>query len=148
MTRARKDFVLSDVVVTCTTCCQPFNRPIDLYWRNRSICISCTREETKLRFRRNRVKNACKRYGITVDEYDALMVRQGGACGICGLVPEEPAVDSVRAHRPNDFLHVDHDHASGSVRGLLCHRCNNGIGHLGDNVERLEAAIRYLRRDG
>lgn len=72
------------------------------------------------------------RYDITLEEYAALYLGQLGACGIC--------------HSPADFadLVVDHDHDTGAVRGLLCGRCNVGIGFLRDNPSVLEAAIEYL----
>jgi hypothetical protein len=53
------------------------------------------------------------RYGIGADEFDELVVQQGGVCAICG--------------RP-DPEHVDHDHETGAVRGILCFNCNGGLG--------------------
>jgi hypothetical protein len=71
------------------------------------------------------------RYGITQEEFDQLMVEQDGACAIC----------------VNPFIlapHVDHCHATGSVRGLLCTNCNTGLGKFRDSVENLQRAIAYL----
>lgn len=72
------------------------------------------------------------KFGITLEEYDALLDAQDGRCAICGARPEGRMLD------------VDHDHATGIVRGLLCNNCNRGIGHLGDDAERLLAAAAYL----
>lgn len=79
-------------------------------------------------------------YGITQEEFDALLESQGGVCAICGGLP--PTHDHAAIGQWN----VDHDHDTGVVRGILCSACNIGIGKLGDSVERLEAAISYLRR--
>lgn len=68
-------------------------------------------------------------YGITRAERDALAVRQGQACAIC---------------RRSGKLHVDHDHATGVVRGLLCQHCNWGLGHFSDKAKWLLAAVDYL----
>jgi len=87
------------------------------------------REQTAAR-RRRRV------YGLTHDEYERLLCAQGGCCAICLTHLAD------RPRRP----HVDHDHATGRVRGLLCHACNVGIGQLGDDPRRLVAAIAYLQR--
>lgn len=63
-------------------------------------------------------KNKLKRnFGITLAEYDALLLRQGGVCALC----DGPCITGVR-------LAVDHDHKTGRVRGLLCLICNVGIG--------------------
>lgn len=76
-------------------------------------------------------------YGITLDEFDQLLADQGGVCAICGGMP--PAVEGKHGQ-----WNVDHDHATGRVRGILCSPCNIGIGQLGDSIERLLAAARYL----
>lgn len=73
-------------------------------------------------------------YGITIDEYNSLFVKQQGCCAICGKHQSE----FERA------LYVDHDHKTGKVRGLLCHKCNVGIGMFGDNKTLLIEAAKYL----
>lgn len=76
-----------------------------------------------------------KRYGITLTEYNELLKRQNGGCAICGY------------DNDGKDLYVDHDHKTGTVRGLLCNGCNFGLGHFCDCVDRLEGAILYLLRD-
>jgi len=72
-------------------------------------------------------------FGITADDVDALLEKQDGKCAICG---GEPA-------RENGW-HVDHDHNTGRIRGVLCQRCNHAIGLLDEDPERLRAAADYL----
>lgn len=76
-----------------------------------------------------------KLYGLTSDDYIAMYEQQDGRCKICGQSGE--AFGGRR-------LHIDHDHDTGKVRGLLCGLCNTGIGHLGDSPERLRIAASYL----
>lgn len=72
-----------------------------------------------------------RRYGITPEQYEAMYADQRGTCAIRG----------VHADR----LLIDHDHASGAVRGLLCKSCNFALGHLRDSAENAERAATYLR---
>jgi len=74
-------------------------------------------------------------YGISMDEFNQLIEFQEGNCAVCF----KPLADMNR--RAN----VDHDHETGEVRGILCTKCNTGIGHLGDNIEGLERALYYLK---
>lgn len=79
------------------------------------------------------------KYGLTYAEFDALFDSQHGMCaGNCGR----------ELQRDNDskHTHVDHSHETGQIRGILCHRCNTGLGLLGDSVEGLERMLAYLRR--
>lgn len=76
-------------------------------------------------------KSQLAKYGMTEEEYLHLSQLQNWCCAICG-----------RLQIP---LHVDHDHTTGKVRGLLCGQCNVGIGMLGDTPEALQAALEYLR---
>jgi hypothetical protein len=72
-------------------------------------------------------------YGITIEQYDELLAGQGGRCAICRREP-----------RPDSSLHLDHDHETGLLRGILCFRCNNSLGDLDDDASLLRAALRYL----
>lgn len=77
-------------------------------------------------------------YGLTVEEYENMLERQGGVCAICGS-----GEWGGTKHR---VPHVDHDHETGKVRGLLCGDCNFGLGKFKDDPDRLRAAISYLER--
>ena len=77
------------------------------------------------------------KYGITLDDYDALLASQNGVCAIC-----------LKKQSTERRLSVDHDHTTGRVRGILCKDCNTGIGHLRDSITILESAIQYLRLRG
>lgn len=90
-------------------------------------CNSCKRKRMGIRLK--------SLYGITIEEYDRLLSLQNHVCGICGK----------RETTKDGYLHVDHCHRTGKVRGLLCGMCNIGIGLLGESVETLERAIRYLK---
>ena len=76
-----------------------------------------------------------RKYGITNEEYNLMLVRQGNGCAICGKV-------SADWRRPS--LKVDHCHKSGVVRGLLCTRCNLALGFIEDKVW-FDKARRYLQ---
>ena len=84
-----------------------------------------------------RLRQDLRVYGLTVEAYEALLAAQGGVCAICR---RPPAADGRQKR-----LHVDHDHATDAVRGLLCSNCNTALGLLDDDVDRIAAAIFYLR---
>jgi hypothetical protein len=81
---------------------------------------------------KRRLEHRASKYGITAEEYKALLLSQNNACAIC----------NVKLVRP----YIDHDHATGRVRGFLCNNCNGGIGLLKDNPDILRNAIAYLTR--
>ena len=75
-------------------------------------------------------------YGITIADYDRMFEEQNGVCAICGEArPEERT------------LHIDHDHETGVIRGLLCFRCNNALGDFREEYELFQRAADYLDRD-
>jgi len=83
--------------------------------------------------RRERSAHLMRKYGMTIEEYDAMLEGQAGGCFICGRPPREDI-----------SLHVDHDHATGKVRGILCFRCNNALADFGENPELLRKAASYV----
>lgn len=93
--------------------------------------------------RLNRERNFRKKYGITVAEFDAMVVAQRGVCAICGTEGRELHIARTIKGDPN--LTVDHDHATGAIRGLLCIDCNNLLGRAADDTDILYRAIEYLR---
>lgn len=90
------------------------------------------REAALFRTLKSHAKN---RFGITPDEYNALLnVKQ---CEICGR-------ELDRTSKRNS-PHIDHSHESGKIRGVLCLKCNAGLGMFDDNMERLLVAMSYLK---
>lgn len=75
------------------------------------------------------------KYGITEQVYERMKREQKNVCAICGNPPKTRA------------LHIDHNHKTGAVRGLLCFHCNYALGRFRDNPARLKAAAAYLERN-
>ena len=75
------------------------------------------------------------RYCISLDKYEEMLKGQGGVCAICG---------KDNNHKTQRYLHVDHNHKTGKVRGLLCIRCNTIIGNSKENVDILQRTIEYI----
>lgn len=92
-------------------------------------------EKTKSRSFSNHIKQF---YNITPDDYDHMLDMQGGGCAICGAKP----------NHGDRRLHVDHDHATGQIRGLLCFGCNAGLGMFKDNINSFNNAIAYVAGNG
>ena len=86
-----------------------------------------------------RSKHLNNTYGISPEEYAKRLAAQNGLCAICRQ-PES----STHWKGKRMMLHIDHDHATGEVRGLLCHSCNTGIGLLQESPALLLAAHAYL----
>jgi len=76
-------------------------------------------------------------YGLSIDDYEQMLLAQGGRCAVCGS--REPGGHDT-------YFSVDHCHNTGKVRALLCNGCNTGIGQLKDDPELLERAAAYLRQ--
>lgn len=81
-----------------------------------------------------------ERYDLTPEQYASMVAAQGGLCAICAQ-PETARDRHTGAVQP---LVIDHDHATGVVRGLLCTACNKALGQFGDDPDRLRSAITYL----
>jgi recombination endonuclease VII len=99
-----------------------------------TYCLPCHNARGKVsrdRVGGSRTYHLSRRYGITAEEADVMLGEQGGLCAICGRAPAE---------------HVDHDHATGRVRALLCFGCNGGLGQFKDDPAALRAAAGYVER--
>lgn len=141
---------------TCLRCRTP--KPLDDFHRNKNVkdgrskvCKICCSKYGKRYYVKNKEKilqqtkayrdsktiderrewDFKKKYGITVQQYKEMFQRQGGGCKICG--------------QPASRLHVDHDHTTEAVRGLLCSNCNRGLGCFLDDPQLLEKASWYLK---
>lgn len=95
------------------------------------------REANPERVKANRRASLLRKYGLTEEDYNEMLSRQGFSCAICRNTDPQD--------RWNRF-HVDHCHETGVVRGLLCSHCNTGLGKFYDNTNHLYAAIQYLKQ--
>jgi len=82
----------------------------------------------------NRNRYLLKRYHITSEDYEAMVKLQNG-CGICGKIYIK------KKYR------IDHDHKTRKIRGLLCDKCNRGLGFFGDNISGLQKVLTYLKKN-
>lgn len=115
-------------------------------------CKPCTKERNRTWLQNNKEKAYIKNkqwrkenkdhcrnkayvelYGITIEEYNQILSEQGGVCAICK--------EEGRPH-----LHVDHNHDTREIRGLLCRKCNSGLGFFNDNPNLTQKATEYLNR--
>jgi len=92
--------------------------------------IKDKRKRTPEESRKAKLKH---RYSISVEEYDEMFQRQRGVCKVCGK------------EQKDRNLAVDHCHTTNLVRGLLCIKCNRGIGFFEDSQQLLQKAINYLK---
>jgi hypothetical protein len=124
----------------CADCKQ--YKPVAEFPRNKNAkdgvhcyCKECNNRRTRESRQRlhggSRHYHLMHRYGIGAEEFDELVRAQGGICPVCGR--ENPE-------------HVDHDHVTGKVRGILCFNCNGGLGQFRDSIDALERAVTYLLR--
>jgi Recombination endonuclease VII len=101
------------------------------------MCKECRLRKRRVYNRRypERIRNTDlkAKYGMTIEDYNAMHTRQNGRCAICGTSEEK--------------LVVDHDHKTGQVRELLCHLCNAMIGCAREDIAILTSAVAYLQRE-
>lgn len=141
---------------TCTKCA--VTKPLtDFYYSangkaaknkiHKSACKECVKASARKWVQDNPEHHARTRYayelartyGITIEEYEALISKQGNGCAICGSVETK-----VHASGTVFRFSVDHCHESGKIRGILCMTCNRGIGLFRDNAQLLRKAADYL----
>lgn len=95
--------------------------------------VQAYREQNR---RRSYLQEARRKYGISADQFAAMMHSQSDACATC----KKPFCCGDKQTKP----HIDHCHASGNVRGILCNRCNSVLGLVCDNKELLTSLAGYL----
>ena len=135
----------------CRVCGQEKNLLADYYLSRKDPtlassysyeCKECTIKRT-VEYNKNnsssvRSQYLKRQYGLTFEEFDAMLSSQDNACAICGT--REPSKNRGRTRR----FHVDHCHKTGKVRGLLCKSCNIALGEIGDNIHTHKSMIQYL----
>ena len=84
------------------------------------------------------------KYGIEPADYFAMLTAQDGGCAICKA--KTPSDRHYARRGKAEMFHVDHDHATGRVRGLLCHLCNRALGLIRDNADLADRMSAYLRK--
>ena len=122
------------------TACRDCLRPA--WKRNREMRKKNGKDSAYNRGRRGRLREQMlqKKYGVTLPEYERMLLAQGGVCAICHRSEFRNGKGKARLS-----LAVDHCHKTGKIRGLLCVSCNRAIGLLADSIEFLQNAIAYLR---
>lgn len=121
----------------------------------RGVCVNCNERPQKAYASSNKYRPICSKcdrllygqksdfnhkvrqigYDITIEQHEVLKQEQNNLCAICGNAP-----------KTNKRLAIDHDHTTGKVRGLLCDKCNCGLGLFKDSTELLLRAIKYLEK--
>lgn len=159
--KGNKGLLLQQGLSSCARCGEV--KPLSQFYmspatqRPLTYCKTCSLDRNRENFRRNGRRKTAERtqyerewyrekgrhrfrerkYGLSAEDFERMLADQNGTCAIC----ETPAPDEQ-----GRSLHVDHDHATGAVRGLLCSPCNLGIGTFKDDPATLERAANYLRR--
>lgn len=82
-----------------------------------------------------------RRYGITLQQYNAMLSKQDGVCAICKN--QESRLENRSKTGTTRRLYVDHDHKTGDVRALLCHECNTALGNMQEDPERIKSLLAY-----
>jgi Recombination endonuclease VII len=101
----------------------------------RAVCAACRVDDRSRPYRAAyMLEYTLRQHGLTRADYERMIAAQDGRCAIC------------RSSTPlgRGRWHIDHDHVTGQVRGLLCNNCNRGIGYFGDDPEVIAAAARYV----
>lgn len=90
--------------------------------------------------KRARKNNLKRKFGITIEQYEAMLTAQDGHCATC------PTGEKINKLGQTVSLAIDHCHKTGVIRGLLCGNCNVSIGMVNDNIDRLKALIAYIEK--
>lgn len=124
----------------CVSCHSTYKKELhskDSEARNRQLARSKKYRELNPTKNKLSITNATlkKKYGITLEEYNLMLSNQKNQCAVCSTPPT------------NQRLHVDHNHVTGKIRGLLCQACNVSIGKMKENPELLRKLALYIERN-
>jgi hypothetical protein len=128
---------------TCKVC--GVEKNISDFYIGRKDCKDCKNAAARKKYiddpqttQRNliRMRERAKerRYGITQEQFDEMLVDQNNQCKICSI-----------EFKGTKYTHIDHCHDTNRVRGLLCNDCNLALGQFSDNTDILDNAIKYLK---
>lgn len=143
-TKEKKDGMRSH----CKSCCK--EKTSDYYGKNKEKYKEINRkwylknrerfiEYNRLHPEETREYNLRKKFGMGIEDYKKLLIKQKYSCLICGISESKGSRWGV--------LVVDHCHQTGKIRGLLCSHCNTGLGSFRDNPKFLDQAIKYLNQN-
>jgi hypothetical protein len=127
---------------TCKVC--GVEKNISDFYPRRKDCKNCKNaaarqwrkdnpENTERHLARMRERTKERRYGITQEQFDQMLVDQNNKCKICG-----------GNFKSSKDIHIDHCHNTNKIRGLLCNNCNMALGQFMDNTDIMDNAIKYL----
>ena len=139
-------------VKRCATCTEtkpvaefhPVSRNSTLEYR--SYCKPCARSKRRAAYEKAGGKDVPyaqvlkREYGLTLEQYNDMLKRQAHRCAVC----RRPETVTIKKTGEVRRLAVDHDHVTGTVRGLLCHRCNILVWAMEDNHTTLSAIEKYV----
>jgi len=128
---------------TCKVC--GVEKNISDFYPGRKDCKNCKNaaarqwrkdnpENTERHLARMRERTKERRYGVTQEHFDQMLLSQDNKCKICNI-----------EFSGSKFTHIDHCHDTDKVRGLLCNNCNLALGQFGDNTDIMDMAIKYLQ---
>lgn len=145
---------------TCKVCGK--NKSETPFREHRRVCMKCQSKKVGDKTKQNRTaRNAYRRkqyaqnpikeksahlkyqYGITIEQYNKMFIAQNGICAICEMPERSISSKSGNVKK----LSVDHNHDTGEIRGLLCEKCNRGIGYLDESILIIKRAIDYLTKE-
>jgi len=113
----------------------------EYYYKNHEKQKAYGRQRSQgMGFEGRKLHNLQMRFGLTLEQYQAMHDTQKGLCAICNL----PETTMDRRRGEPRMLAVDHNHATGKIRGLLCGDCNKAIGAMREKPENFLAAVKYL----
>ena len=103
------------------------------------LCANCATKQSKEWYRKNpntkRNARLLREYGISLQDFDDMVANQNGKCAVCQNAFKN-SVDTC----------VDHNHATGQIRALLCNHCNRAIGLFKESIDSMKSAVKYLKK--